>query len=279
MVPAGELTTQAWCEAGVPSACSRPHETSTSCQPMVSPSTTSATATRSARPTKDQPGRHPPPLCTQPGRPSNAGRGARRPRGSRGRQSPTRPTGAGRASRDVPTRVGQTVSNHRGRLPRGRPLPSPTLRPARGCTALGLPMSSTPQTQKSPDRLCRWGSFTMYVRRRPTLPHRHQCSTIGAEGLSFRVRNGTGRFPFAMTAVTLGRYLRLGSQPHHMKQYHFVFAFPTVSRELHSGRVAPATESYCVSSYRLISTGQLHTLRCFHIRPINPVVSLGASHP
>ena len=49
------------------------------------------------------------------------------------------------------------------------------------------------------------GSFIMYVRRRPTLPHRHQCSTIGAEGLSFRVRNGAGRFPFAMTAVTLGR--------------------------------------------------------------------------
>ena len=29
------------------------------------------------------------------------------------------------------------------------------------------------------------------------------CSTIGAVGLSFRVRNGTGRFPHAMTAVTL----------------------------------------------------------------------------
>ena len=43
----------------------------------------------------------------------------------------------------------------------------------------------------------------MIVRRRPTLPHRHQCSTIGAERLSFRVRNGTGRFPLAMTAVTL----------------------------------------------------------------------------
>ena len=41
------------------------------------------------------------------------------------------------------------------------------------------------------------------VRRRPTLPHSLPCSTIGAEGLSFRVRNGTGRFPFAMTAVTL----------------------------------------------------------------------------
>ena len=48
-------------------------------------------------------------------------------------------------------------------------------------------------------------SSLMVVRLRPTLPHRHQCSTIGAEGLSFRVRNGTGRFPFAMTAVTLWR--------------------------------------------------------------------------
>jgi hypothetical protein len=41
------------------------------------------------------------------------------------------------------------------------------------------------------------------VRRRPTLPHRNQCSTIGAGRLSFRVRNGTGRFPAAMIAVTL----------------------------------------------------------------------------
>ena len=43
----------------------------------------------------------------------------------------------------------------------------------------------------------------MVVRRRPTLPHTPVCSTIGAVGLSFRVRNGTGRFPHAMTAVTL----------------------------------------------------------------------------
>ena len=33
------------------------------------------------------------------------------------------------------------------------------------------------------------------VRRCPTLPHPTECSTIGAEGLSFRVRNVTGRFP------------------------------------------------------------------------------------
>ena len=44
------------------------------------------------------------------------------------------------------------------------------------------------------------------VRRRPTLPHPGGCSTIGAEGLSFRVRNGTGRFPFAMAAVTVSSY-------------------------------------------------------------------------
>ena len=40
------------------------------------------------------------------------------------------------------------------------------------------------------------------VRRRPTLPHPTECSTIGAVELSYRVRNGTGRFPDAMTAVT-----------------------------------------------------------------------------
>lgn len=40
------------------------------------------------------------------------------------------------------------------------------------------------------------------VRRRPTLPQGPPCSTIGAERLSFRVRNVTGRFPLAMTTGT-----------------------------------------------------------------------------
>ena len=60
------------------------------------------------------------------------------------------------------------------------------------------------------------------VRRRPTLPRSLPRSTIGAEGLSFRVRNGAGRFPFAMTAVTLWRCTSIG--------------VPTASREPHSGR-------------------------------------------
>ena len=54
----------------------------------------------------------------------------------------------------------------------------------------------------SPDRVV-GAPRLMVVRRCPTLPHPPGCSTIGAVGLSFRVRNGTGRFPHAMTAVTL----------------------------------------------------------------------------
>ena len=44
---------------------------------------------------------------------------------------------------------------------------------------------------------------SIFVRRRPTLPQGPPCSTIGAERLSFRVRNVTGRFPNAMTTETL----------------------------------------------------------------------------
>ena len=51
--------------------------------------------------------------------------------------------------------------------------------------------------------LRRGGPAQSYVRRRPTLPQPLGCSTIGAEGLDFRVRDGTGYFPFAMAAVTL----------------------------------------------------------------------------
>ena len=44
---------------------------------------------------------------------------------------------------------------------------------------------------------------SMIVRRRPTLPQPPGCSTIGAERLDFRVRNGAGYFPLAMAAETL----------------------------------------------------------------------------
>ena len=34
------------------------------------------------------------------------------------------------------------------------------------------------------------------MRQRPTLPHVFTCSTIGSEGLNFRVRDGNGWDPF-----------------------------------------------------------------------------------
>src|SRR5690606_36764017 len=40
-------------------------------------------------------------------------------------------------------------------------------------------------------------------RRRPTLPQGLPCSTIGSVRLSFRVRNVTGRFPYATTTESL----------------------------------------------------------------------------
>jgi hypothetical protein len=67
-----------------------------------------------------------------------------------------------------------------------------------------------------------WGC----VRRCPTLPHPGGCSTIGAGGLSFRVRNGSGRFPSAMAAVTCVE-LWPGGVGHRL----------AVLRELHSGCV------------------------------------------
>ena len=49
------------------------------------------------------------------------------------------------------------------------------------------------------------------VRRRPSLPHGPPCSTIGAERLNFRVRNGTGCFPNAMITETTVEH----HEPHH----------------------------------------------------------------
>ena len=65
---------------------------------------------------------------------------------------------------------------------------------------------------RDPPLKLRWGPHYCGPQRceecpaAPTLPRSLPRSTIGAERLSFRVRNGAGRFPFAMAAVTLWRY-------------------------------------------------------------------------
>src|SRR6478736_1740409 len=96
-----------------------------------------------------------------------------------------------------------------------------------------------------------WG---MSVRRCPTLPHRGRCSTIGAEGLSFRVRDGTGRFPFAMTAVTLWNYDRT----------------PWLNGCGCCSRTAQWTRSTFVVSPRPISTGQLKHLTVLPLPAYQP---------
>ena len=118
----------------------------------------------------------------------------------------------------------------------------------------------------------RWVAISvMGVRRCPTLPQGPPCSTIGAERLSFRVRNGTGRFPLAMAAETLLMFQSVTRQV-----VVLLCVFSTVHREPLSGR---EHQEGVFSSHRLISTSQLHALLRFHIWPINPVVWLGASHP
>src|SRR5207253_10269436 len=110
-----------------------------------------------------------------------------------------------------------------------------------------LPASSRHTTHTSEEGRSTTAGATRFkhVRRRPTLPRGPPRSTIGAEGLNFRVRNGTGCCPFAITAETLLRCHRPKG------------LLATVSREPHSGREIKWSRSQAT---RPISTGQLHTL-------------------
>lgn len=54
------------------------------------------------------------------------------------------------------------------------------------------------------------GFVSSVMRRCATLPHPVGCSTIAVPGLSFRVRNGSGRLPWAMAAASLQLSTRVG---------------------------------------------------------------------
>ena len=101
------------------------------------------------------------------------------------------------------------------------------------------------------------------VRRRSTLPRSHPRSTIDAEGLSFRVRNGTGRFPFAMTAETLLRFQLV------------ILLMEKVPDRISGTAQWTRVQFIYEASPRTISTGQLHALLHLHFRPINPVIYWG----
>ena len=124
--------------------------------------------------------------------------------------------------------------------------------------------------------------FQRNVRRRPTLPHPLGCSTIGAERLNFRVRDGTGCFPFAMAAVTLvasppvGCSLPGGGQACCCIQ---LCCFTCVDFTcgwcvfwcVDASMCLWFWLRVCVTSPRPISTGRLG-IAAVHLRPIDPVV-------
>ncbi len=100
------------------------------------------------------------------------------------------------------------------------------------------------------------GPLQSEIRRRPTLPGGLPPSTIGAGGLNFRVRNGNGCDPSAI-ATEISCH-----------------SGDAVGRPLPEDSIA-STHIIVNPSPRPISTGRLHTLPCFHLRPINVVVYHG----
>ena len=134
---------------------------------------------------------------------------------------------------------------------------------------------------------------TMYVRRRPTLPQPLGCSTIGAERLNFRVRYGTGCFPFRYGRRNSFNLMQTPRPP-----TSGVGWVGFVGWELPSGReqdsvsvgslrmrcftcpTHPWWGVLCVVLYvvgtspRPISTGRLG-IAAVYLRPINPIVCGG----
>lgn len=74
------------------------------------------------------------------------------------------------------------------------------------CGGVWVWVVSVSDMGKAPWGVCSKGLPVRVVRRRATLPHPVGCSTIAVPGLSFRVRNGTGRLTWAMAAANLLLY-------------------------------------------------------------------------
>jgi hypothetical protein len=98
-------------------------------------------------------------------------------------------------------------------------------------------------------------------RRRPTLPPGLPCSTIGAGGLNFSVRNGKRCFPSANATGNPGAR-RVRDAP-----LRFQLKWTTGRRDI--GQIKSDQAA------RTISTGRLNASPRLHLRPINLVISEG----
>jgi hypothetical protein len=130
--------------------------------------------------------------------------------------------------------------------------------------------------------------------QRPTLPHRCQCSTIGARELNCRVRDGAG---WTLTALAtnntslpcLARFTHTYIPPRAFpsrttparsrslpRVFHKGWLFTNLSHiaSLHSASPATSTalSRLDLGKRSTFSTGQLHMLPCVHLRPIQLVV-------
>ena len=117
-------------------------------------------------------------------------------------------------------------------------------------------------------------------RRRPTLPHGLPCSTISAERLNCRVRNGNGCFPLAKAAgmsdsaaPTCTGSAAGARAPGQLKCLPLADAV-----RVSAGTPTPKSLSRRVGqASRAISTARLKALLPLHLRPINVVVYHGPS--
>ena len=134
-------------------------------------------------------------------------------------------------------------------------------------------------------------------RRRATLPHPLECSTIAAPGLSYRVRNGTGRLTRAMTTANLTATARkpkeskpachrwrFGNRLADARQTPIVVSFSdhpnAYCRPGRSSTGKTRNQPPCgwnVMSPSPVSTGRLHPSRGFHLRPIKHVFNMRAT--
>ena len=158
------------------------------------------------------------------------------------------------------------------------------------CGGVWVWVVSVSDMGKAPWGVCSEGLPVRVVRRRATLPHPVGCSTIAVPGLSFRVRNGTGRLTWAMAAANLLLYGREQCpaglwRPGNRTADADMSMFRLVARQcsLPSGAVCrrkmrsnrQGLECQCCLSS--VSTGRLHPSRGFHVRPIDHVFCMGTT--
>ena len=152
----------------------------------------------------------------------------------------------------------------------------------------------------------KWGSRSRMLdgnpqrvkRRRATLPHPLECSTIAAPGLSYRVRNGTGRLTRAMTTANLTATARkpkeskpacyrwrFGNRLADARQSLPLYRSVTIPTHIavqddpaqERRGTNPPQEDRNVVSPSPVSTGRLHPSRDFHLRPIKHVFNMRAT--